>query len=75
MNKLERYPIIRYGTRDGFYSDILARLGEAVAFDDLEMELVGVQGVNLRVATPGNPLPFEKGLRCGQEIARTPCFS
>ncbi|MDY6836607.1 MAG: nucleotidyltransferase [Thermodesulfobacteriota bacterium] len=52
LSELERYPVIRYGTPDGFCLDILARLGEAVAFDDLDMEVVEVHDVNVRVATP-----------------------
>jgi predicted nucleotidyltransferase len=52
FDDLERYPVIRYGTPEGFYIDILARLGEAFSFDDLEVETVEVQGVKVRVATP-----------------------
>ena len=52
LDDLERYPVIRYGTPEGFYIDILARLGEAFSFDDLEVETVEVQGVKVRVATP-----------------------
>jgi hypothetical protein len=50
--ELERYPVIRYGTPDGFYIDILGRLGEAVTYDDLEIESFEVEGVQIRVATP-----------------------
>lgn len=52
LSELKRYPVIRYGTPDGFYLDILARLGEAVTFDDLDMEIVEVHDINVRVATP-----------------------
>jgi hypothetical protein len=52
LAELERYPVIRYGTPDGFYIDILARLGTAVIFDDLDAEMIKVHGVNVRVATP-----------------------
>jgi predicted nucleotidyltransferase len=52
FDELARYPVIRYGTPEGFYIDILAGLGEAFSFDDLEVETVEVQGVKVRVATP-----------------------
>ena len=52
LGELESYPVIRYGTPEGFYIDILARLGEAIAFDDLDVEMVEVHGVMVRVATP-----------------------
>ena len=52
LSELECYPVIRYGTPEGFYIDILARLGEAVTFDDLDVEMVEVHGVKVRLATP-----------------------
>ena len=52
LGELQSYPVIRYGTPEGFYIDILARLGEAVTFDDLDVEMVEVHGVKVRVATP-----------------------
>lgn len=47
------YPAIEYSPPHGQYSlDILARLGEAFAFDDVEWETHDVDGVEVRVATP-----------------------
>lgn len=47
------YPAIQYVPPHGLYSlDILARLGEAFRFEDLESEELVVEGVKLRVATP-----------------------
>lgn len=47
------YPAIQYVPPHGrFALDILARLGEAFAFDDLEAETVVVDGVPVHVATP-----------------------
>ena len=52
LGELEQYPVIRYGTPNGFYIDILARLGEVAAFDDLDYEAVEIQGTQIKVATP-----------------------
>lgn len=52
LGELEQYPVIRYGTPNGFYIDILARLGEVATFDDLEYEAVEIQGTQIKVATP-----------------------
>lgn len=52
LSDLEQYPVIRYGTPNGFCIDILARLGEAATFDDLEYEAVEIQGTQIKVATP-----------------------
>ena len=47
------YPTIRYGPPDTDYAiDILARLGTAVSFSDLEWELRVLAGVPVRLATP-----------------------
>jgi predicted nucleotidyltransferase len=47
------YPAIRYVPPTGdFWIDILARLGEAFQFADLESEELVVEGVRVRVATP-----------------------
>lgn len=47
------YPAIQYVPPDGsFHLDILSRLGEAFSFDDIEYQLVEIDGVSVRVATP-----------------------
>jgi hypothetical protein len=47
------YPAIEYTPPHGLYSmDILARLGEAFRFEDLEAEDVVVKGIRIHVASP-----------------------
>jgi hypothetical protein len=47
------YPAIEYVPPHGRYSmDILARLGEAFRYEDLESEEMLVDGIRVRVATP-----------------------
>ena len=47
------YPVIRYGPPDGtLYLDIVARLGEAFGFDDVESQPINLGGPVARVATP-----------------------
>lgn len=46
------YPVIRYVSPDGdFVLDLIARIGDAFAFDNLEWEELSVEGVTVRVAT------------------------
>lgn len=52
FNELQDYPVIRYGTPNGFFIDIMTRLGEAVLFEDLEYEIIEYQGVKIKIATP-----------------------
>ena len=47
------YPAVQYVPPEGsFFLDILTRLGEAFAFDDLETERVDFDGVEVTVVTP-----------------------
>ena len=58
--ELDQYPVIRYGTPDGFYIDIISRLGEAVSFDDLDYTIIKYEGVSIRVATDETLLKLKK---------------
>ena len=47
------YPSVRYGPPDDdVYIDFVARLGEAFQYDDLEADVLEMDGVKIRVATP-----------------------
>lgn len=46
------YPALRYGPPDDSISvDILTKLGEAILFNDLEVEIVEIEGIKVKVAT------------------------
>jgi len=56
------YPAIQYVPPTGDYSlDILARLGDAFRYEDLEAEEVLVDGIRIRVATPRMLYRMKKG--------------
>ena len=47
------YPVIRYGPPEGgFVIDLVARIGSAFGFEDIESEDLSIEGVRVRVATP-----------------------
>jgi len=47
------YPAVRYYPANGeLYFDILARLGQAVEYENVELEVKEVEGVSVRIATP-----------------------
>lgn len=50
-DELVEYPLIRYGTPQNYYIDIIDRIGEAFHYDDLEYEIIESQGIPVRVAT------------------------
>ena len=53
VDLLGEYPSVRYAPRDrSFYLDVLTRLGDAFAFDDLDVQRVEVDGVTASVVSP-----------------------
>lgn len=55
------YPAIEYTPPHGRYSlDILSRLGEAWHFEDLESEVLVVDDISIRVATPAQIYRMKK---------------
>lgn len=47
------YPAIQYVPLDGeYWIDILARLGDAVRYPEVECDILRIEGVAVRVATP-----------------------
>jgi len=51
---LGEYPAVRYYPPSGdLYFDVITRLGEAAAFDTVESTVMELEGIRVRVATPG----------------------
>lgn len=47
------YPAVQYNPPEGtFHIDIVHRLGEAFDYDDIEVEVLDVKGIQVPVATP-----------------------
>lgn len=60
-SELVQYPVIRYGTPENYYIDIMDRVGEAFTYDDLEFETIAAQGVPIRVATKETLIKLKQG--------------
>lgn len=55
------YPTVRYGPPgEAFVIDVLARLGSAFAFEDLELQTMSIEGVPVCVATPSTLYRMKK---------------
>ncbi len=52
ISELEKYSVVRYGTPDDFYIDIITRLGEAIAFEEIKYEIIEYQGIGIKIASP-----------------------
>jgi Nucleotidyl transferase AbiEii toxin, Type IV TA system len=46
------YAVVRYGTPDGFYIDLVSRLGEAFRFEDIESQALTMGDTRIKIATP-----------------------
>lgn len=46
------YAVVRYGTPDDFAVDFVSRIGDAYRYDDVEFEIMALDGVPVRIATP-----------------------
>jgi hypothetical protein len=56
------YPAVRYGPPRGDYViDLLGRLGTEFRYDDLEFEVMTIEGVPIRVATPRTLYRLKRG--------------
>lgn len=51
-DELEKYAVIRYGTPNGFYIDIMTKIGEAFSFQDLDYEIIAYKGIKIKIGTP-----------------------
>jgi len=60
LNELDNYPVIRYGTPNGFYIDIMTRLGDVAAYEDLEYEIIDYQDIKIRIGTPDTSYRLKK---------------
>ncbi len=60
LPELYKFPVIRYGTPNEFYIDIMARVGELAYFEDLEYITIEYQGVKIRIAKPESLFKLKK---------------
>ena len=56
------YPAVRYYPPSGdLYFDVMTHLGEAATYDSVDAEYKEIEGVRVRVATPGALYRLKKG--------------
>jgi hypothetical protein len=60
LPELYKFPVIRYGTPNEFYIDIMARVGELAKFEDLEYTTIEYQGVKINLAKAESLLKLKK---------------
>jgi len=60
FEELDKYPVIRYGSPDDFYIDIVGRLSELNIFENLKYEVIEYQDIKINVATPESLFELKK---------------
>lgn len=60
FNELGKYPVIRYGTPDNFYIDIISGLGTAFSFEDIDIEKKVVDNVEVKFASVKSLIEMKK---------------
>ncbi len=58
---LVEYAVVRYGTPDDFYIDVMDRIGEVFSYDDLDYEVIEIDGIQVRIATIETLINLKKG--------------
>jgi hypothetical protein len=51
VEELNQYPVIRYGSPDGFYIDLIVKIGEIFTYTDMDYEILEVEGHKVKIAT------------------------
>lgn len=49
--EIQNYAVIRYGTAEDFYIDIIGNIGEKFSYDDIHFEEIIVEGVKIKIAS------------------------
>ena len=58
--ELDKSPVIRYGTPEGFSIDFIGRLGETFSFDDIRYDAIKLEGHTVRLAAPESLLRLKE---------------
>lgn len=58
--ELGKYPVIRYGTPDNFYIDIISGLGTAFSFENVDIEKKVVDNVEVKFASVKSLIEMKK---------------
>lgn len=60
-NDLVDYPVVRYGTPEDYYIDIMDRIGEAFTYENLSHETITSEGIPIKVATIETLIIMKRG--------------
>jgi predicted nucleotidyltransferase len=61
VEELQQYPVIRYGSPDGFCIDLIVKIGEAFTYADMNYEVLEVEGHKIKIATVETLVRLKEG--------------
>lgn len=50
-DELKKYSVLRYGSEEGFFIDVISSIGTAFTFEDIEHEEIEIEGHRIKIAT------------------------
>ncbi len=60
FQELQKYPVIRYGTPDNFYLDIISKIGELFSFDNIEILTKKINNTEVKFASAKSLFEMKK---------------
>lgn len=52
FDELKKYAVVRYGTAEGFFIDVMAGIAEVADYDNIASTIIDVDGLEIKIATP-----------------------
>jgi predicted nucleotidyltransferase len=60
FNELKKYAVIRYGTPDNFYLDVISNIGELFSFNNIKKTTKNIDGIEFVFASPESLYEMKK---------------
>jgi hypothetical protein len=52
LEELKKYAVIRYGSQDGYFIDLIVKIGEFADYNSLEFDTITVENKKIKIARP-----------------------
>ena len=52
LDELKEYAVIRYGSQDGYFIDLIVKIGEGEDYNSLEFDTITVENKKIKIAKP-----------------------
>jgi len=59
-DELKKYAVVRYGSQDGYFIDLIVKIGEVADFNSIKYDTISVENKSIKIATPEALLTLKK---------------